>query len=94
LKIEILIILYSLKYIKNKCGRRNNMKKCIACGSDQLTDGDIVSTGMHLFVYGTPVGFNPKERKGNLTIFGTACLKCGNIQLSLDHIVLQKRINK
>ena len=70
------------------------MKKCLACGSDQLAEGDIVSTGMHLFVYGTPVEFKPEGSKGNLTIFGIACINCGHIEMNLDQEVLQKRITK
>ena len=70
------------------------MKKCLACGGDQLADGEIVSTGMHLFVYGSPVEFKPKESKINLNIFGVACINCGHIEMVVDQEVLRKRIKK
>lgn len=70
------------------------MKKCMACGSDQLADGEVISTGMHVFAYGYPVTFKPEGSKSYLAIFGVACTNCGHIEMAVDKEALRKKIQQ
>ena len=58
------------------------MRKCLACGSDQISNGKLVSTGKHLFVYGTPIEFKSQGIKDS-PIIGFACLNCGHLELAV-----------
>ena len=70
------------------------MRKCQACGSEQLSDGYLVSTGAHLFVYGTEIEFKLERGKGKCMILGEACLKCGHLELGVDLEELRKKSRK
>jgi hypothetical protein len=59
------------------------MDKCQACGSEQLSVGRLVSTGMSLFVYGSYIDFKlPNGKKA--WIYGAACSNCGHLELRVN----------
>jgi hypothetical protein len=70
------------------------MRKCTVCGGHQFSEGDIVSSGMHLFVYGTPMEFRPLRSRSKLPIFGEACLNCGHLQMVVDPEELRRKKKK
>ena len=68
------------------------MKKCVACGSDQLTEGSIFSGGAQLLASGFPIEYKPNESRTKFSIFGESCLNCGHLQMYIDQERLRKYI--
>jgi hypothetical protein len=65
------------------------MRKCQACGSEQLSYGRLVSTGKHAYVYGRPMIYDSEDDKGNSEITGIACLECGHLELKVNQVKLK-----